>query len=64
MVTNKNCFDDSYSFPADLFDHQLPSHFPEMSNGMNKKKLKKERQRQKREDEALAREINVSRGGD
>ena len=43
MVTNRNCFDDSYSFPAELFDHQLLSHSPEMSNRVDKKKLKKER---------------------
>ena len=49
LVTNMNCFDDSYSYPADLFDHQLPSQSPEMSDGKDKKRLKKERQRQKRE---------------
>ena len=62
MVTNRNCFDDSYSYPAELFD-QIPSHSPEMANGIDKKKLKKERQRQKRLDEAQARESNDSRGG-
>ena len=59
MVTNRNCFDDSYSYPADLFDHQLPIHSPEMSDGKDKKKLKKERQRQKREHEALSRESSA-----
>ena len=61
LVTNRNCFDDSYSYPADLFDHQLPSQSPEMSDGKNKKQLKKERQRQKKEHEARSRESSATR---
>ena len=63
LVTNMNCFDDSYSYPADLFDHPLPSQSPEMTDGKDKKKLKKERQRQKREHEASLRESSANMTG-
>ena len=61
MTVNKGLSDDSYSYPAVLFDQDTMNTVLEAeSEVISKKQLKKEKQRQKKKLEALSRESSVT----
>ena len=61
MTVNKGLSDDSYSYPAVLYDQDTKNTvIVAESEVISKKQLKKEKQRQKKKLEALSRESSVT----